>query len=153
VTAPTRRAFLVAGAGLAGGRTFAADGTDWATGRPEARGLDARAVADTLQAGEALPALRALLCARDGVLVAERYYGGADANGLRAINSATKSVCSMLVGLALRDGRLKSLDQTVAQLLRRPSPMPPIRRLPRSPCARSSAASPVWPTTRCATAS
>jgi CubicO group peptidase (beta-lactamase class C family) len=71
----------------------------------------------TLQAGEALPALRALLCARDGVLVAERYYGGADANGLRAINSATKSVCSMLVGLALRDGRLKSLDQTVAQLL------------------------------------
>jgi CubicO group peptidase (beta-lactamase class C family) len=49
--------------------------------------------------------------------VAERYYAGANAETLQPINSATKSVCSMLVGLALRDGRLKSLDDTVAQLL------------------------------------
>ncbi|MES2956567.1 MAG: serine hydrolase, partial [Pseudomonadota bacterium] len=64
-------------------------------------------VADTLKAGESLSGLRALLVARRGVLVAERYYQGATAEGLQPINSATKSVCSMLVGLALRDGRLK----------------------------------------------
>jgi CubicO group peptidase (beta-lactamase class C family) len=64
-----------------------------------------------------LPGLRALLVAHRGQLVAERYYSGADAEGLQPINSATKSLCSMLVGLALRDGRLKSLDETVAQLL------------------------------------
>jgi CubicO group peptidase (beta-lactamase class C family) len=75
------------------------------------------AVADTLQAGESVPPLRALLAARNGVLVAERYYGGARADELQAIQSVTKSVCSMLVGLALRDGRIGSLDETVAQLI------------------------------------
>ena len=123
MTRTTRRRFLVsgggalAGAALTGTTASAADAADWTSAAPETKGFDARAVADTLEAGASLPPLRALLCARDGVLVAERYYAGANANGLRPINSATKSVCSMLVGLALRDGKLKSLDETVAQLL------------------------------------
>jgi CubicO group peptidase (beta-lactamase class C family) len=79
--------------------------------------LDVDAMADTLQAGADVPGLRALVAVRRGELVAERYYGGATADSLQPINSATKSVCSMLVGLSLRDGRLKSLEQTVAQLL------------------------------------
>ena len=45
----------------------------------------------------ALPALRALLVARNGLLVAERYYGGASMEQPRRINSATKSVVSLLV--------------------------------------------------------
>jgi CubicO group peptidase (beta-lactamase class C family) len=91
--------------------------SDWDAAAPEAKGMRAGVVADTLKAGESLPGLRALLVAHRGVLVAERYYAGANAETLQPINSATKSVCSMLVGLALRDGRLKSLDDTVAQLL------------------------------------
>ena len=113
----TRRNLLVAGAALAACAASRAAPADWNTASPESGGLDAGAVADTLQAGEALPGLRALLVARRGVLVGERYYGGAAADSLLAINSATKSVCSMLVGLALRDGGLKSLDETVAQLI------------------------------------
>jgi CubicO group peptidase (beta-lactamase class C family) len=70
-----------------------------------------------LKAGESVPGLRALLVAHRGRLVAERFYAGARAEDLQPINSATKSVCSMLVGLALRDGRLQSLDDTVASLL------------------------------------
>jgi CubicO group peptidase (beta-lactamase class C family) len=96
----SRRRLLVAGAGLVAGQALAAD-----------------AVADILQAGADVPGLRALLAARRGELIAERYYGGATATQLQPINSATKSVCSMLVGLALQDRSLKSLDQTVAQLL------------------------------------
>lgn len=98
---PTRRCILLAGACLAAGRAV---GT-------------ADAVADALRSGAAPPGLRALVVARHGVLVAERYEGGATADSLQPINSATKSVCSMLVGLALHEGRLKSLDQTVAELL------------------------------------
>ncbi len=79
--------------------------------------MRADAVADTLKDGEAVPGLRALLVARRGVLVAERYYAGATVESLQPINSATKSVCSMLVGLALRDSRVKSLDDTVAKLI------------------------------------
>lgn len=117
----SRRSIVMAGAALAAVRSFASTGTandtDWPTAAPESQGLRASAVADTLQAGAALPGLRALLVARRGVLVAERYYAGTTVDALQAINSATKSVCSMLVGLALRDGRLKSLDDTIAQLI------------------------------------
>ncbi len=113
----TRRTVIIAGASLAAGRAIGATGTDWDTAAAENQGMRAGGVADTLQAGEAVSGLRALLVSRRGVLVAERYYGGANADSLQAINSATKSVCSMLVGLALRDGRLKSLDATVAQLI------------------------------------
>ena len=111
----SRRTFLLAAA-LASRPALSADRADWTTAATDAHGLDARAVADTLQAGAELPGLRALVCARHGVIVAERYYRGAEANALQPINSATKSICSMLVGLALRDGRLK-IDDTVAQLL------------------------------------
>jgi CubicO group peptidase (beta-lactamase class C family) len=113
----SRRQILVAGAALAAHAASRAAAADWDTATPESQGLDARAVADTLEAGAALSGLRALVVARRGVLVGERYYGGAGADDLLAVNSATKSVCSMLVGLALRDGRLKGLDETVAQLI------------------------------------
>ncbi len=113
----TRRRILLSGVSLAAAPVLGAPAADWQTAAPESQGLRAGAVADVLTAGETVPALRALLVARGGVLVGERYYAGATADSLQPINSATKSVCSMLVGLTLRDGRLKSLDDTVAQLL------------------------------------
>lgn len=102
-----RRRVLIAGATLVAGHA------------PVARAAPpaADAVAETLQAGTEVPGLRALVAVRHGELFAERYYGGATSQSLQPINSATKSVCSMLVGLALREGSLKSLDQSVAQLL------------------------------------
>lgn len=113
----SRRQLVMAGAALASERVLGAPAADWDSAAPESQGLQAGAVAGVLMAGEAVPGLRALLAARHGVMVAERYYAGASAQSLLPINSATKSVCSMLVGLALRDGRPKSLDDTVAQLI------------------------------------
>ncbi len=77
----------------------------------------AGAVEAVLADGASLPALRALLVARDGALLAERYYGGAAADPLRRVNSATKSIVSLLVGQALAQGKLGGLSQTVAELL------------------------------------
>jgi CubicO group peptidase (beta-lactamase class C family) len=82
---------------------------------PSARAADG--VEAALADAAALPALRAVLVARDGVPVAERYYADASAGQLRRVNSATKSVVSMLVGQALAQGRLGGLSQTVAELL------------------------------------
>ncbi len=90
---------------------------DWTEADPAARGLRAEAVAAALDAGAAIPGLRALVAARHGALVAERYYGGAKAEDLQAVNSATKSVCALLVGLAQQAGALPDLDRTVADLL------------------------------------
>jgi CubicO group peptidase (beta-lactamase class C family) len=94
-----------------------ASAADWPGNPAPSTGLRTAAVAEELDAGAAVPGLRALLVAHRGALVAERYYAGATADTPQPINSATKSVCSLLVGLALRDGRLQSLDHTVAQLL------------------------------------
>lgn len=113
----TRRTMAMAGVSLCAVPALGAAVTDWDTAAPESQDMRASPVAATLEAGEAWPGLRALLVARRGVLVAERYYAGATAESLQPINSATKSVCSMLVGLALRDGGLKSLDDTVAKLI------------------------------------
>ncbi len=119
----TRRKLLLASAALSttpalrASTSTSTNTSDWETASPHSQGLNTVAVADTLQAGAALPGLRALLVARHGVLVAEQYYGGANVDSLQDINSCTKSVCSLLVGLALQEGRLKSLDSTVAQLL------------------------------------
>ena len=113
----TRRSFIISGTSLAAGQALGTTASDWEIAAPQAKGMREGLVADALQAGEFVPGLRALLVAHSGLLVAERYYAGAHAETLQPINSATKSVCSMLVGLALRDGRLKGLDDTVAQLL------------------------------------
>jgi CubicO group peptidase (beta-lactamase class C family) len=64
-------------------------------------------------AGAALPRLRSLLVSHRGALVLERYYGGARANQAANIKSASKSVISALVGIAVSRGLIKGLDQPI----------------------------------------
>lgn len=133
-----RRALMMAGfmpAAVTGtlfssGHAHGLSAADWPSAPAPSTGLRAAALAEALDAGAAVPGLRALLVAHHGALVAERYYAGATADVPQPINSVTKSVCSLLVGLALRDGRLQSLDHTVAQLLPEA-----VAELPDSPAA------------------
>jgi CubicO group peptidase (beta-lactamase class C family) len=60
--------------------------------------------------------IRAVVVSQRGELLAERYYHS-DAAAYAEIHSATKSVISTLVGIALTTGDLKSLDQTLGELL------------------------------------
>lgn len=60
---------------------------------------------------EHLPGLHALLVVRYGYLAFERYYQGFHQHSLNSISSATKSVISALIGVALAQGQLSSLDQ------------------------------------------
>ena len=90
---------------------------DWPTGSASSQGLPDAPVAEVLAAGESVRGLRSLLLVRRGVLVAERYYRGALADDLQPINSVTKSVSSLLVGLSLHSGKLPSLERTVGQCL------------------------------------
>ncbi len=63
------------------------------------------------------PGLTSLLVARDGRLVFERYYNGVQAADRLPIFSITKSVVSALVGIALADGDLPSIDDRLVDLL------------------------------------
>src|SRR5690606_2843823 len=53
------------------------------------------------KAGEALPRLRSLLISQRGEPVLERYYGGTRANRAANIKSASKTVMSALIGIAV----------------------------------------------------
>lgn len=90
---------------------------DWQTSTPDSQGMSTSALESALAAGATVAPLRSVVVARNGMLVGERYYGGASASDLLPINSATKSVCSILVGKALSQGKLSSLSQTVGDLL------------------------------------
>ncbi len=63
------------------------------------------------------PGIRSLLVQRDGVLIAEEYFKGSAADSLYQVWSVTKSVMSILTGIALEEGYLTSLDQTLEDFL------------------------------------
>ncbi len=69
---------------------------------------------EAAKAGAALPRLRSLLVSHRGELVLERYYGGARATQAANIKSASKSVISALVGIAVSRGLIESVDQPIA---------------------------------------
>ena len=76
-------------------------------------------IKDTFAASDAnqFQDVRAVLVSVCGRPVVAQYLGGSTASTYHAVSSVTKSVTSTLVGIALADGSLKSLDQTLADLL------------------------------------
>ena len=64
-----------------------------------------------------LPRLKSLLVSHRGNLVLERYFNGARATQLANIKSASKSVISALVGIAIAQGHIPSVDQLAAAYL------------------------------------
>jgi CubicO group peptidase (beta-lactamase class C family) len=104
----------------------------WRTAAPAAQGMDP-AVLDDLDTK--VPAyhsqVRSLLVVRHGYLVYEHYWQGFDQSDGHDVRSVTKSVVSALVGIALGEGKLKGLDQTVGELLARHLPKDADPRLAR----------------------
>lgn len=90
-----------------------------AAAAPGERGFDRAALDAVLADAAATPGLRSLVVVRDGALVAEGYWRGATETTLLPVASVTKSVASMLVGIALERGRLgaNALERRVGELL------------------------------------
>jgi CubicO group peptidase (beta-lactamase class C family) len=84
---------------------------DWPTSTPEAQGIDSPSLERAFQEAAELPFVFSILLVRHGFLVAERYFHGASTAQARSIHSVSKSLTSALVGIALREGYLQSLDQ------------------------------------------
>ncbi|MGE0702483.1 MAG: serine hydrolase domain-containing protein [Vicinamibacterales bacterium] len=66
-------------------------------------------------AGE-LPRMHSLLVSQGGELVLERYYNGTRADRPANIKSASKSVISALVGIAIERGHLSGLDHAIGDI-------------------------------------
>ncbi len=97
-------------AGLAGADETAFPGDAWERRPPEALGLNVEAVEAMGALMEKARANGVLI--RDGYLVAEWTYGG-PADERFETQSCTKSITSMVLGLALKEGKIADLDDRV----------------------------------------
>ncbi len=71
--------------------------------------------------------VKSLAIARDGALVREQYFGGAGPDTPNDVRSVTKSAVALAVGAALDEGCLRSLDQTLGEVLGPLAPADPAK--------------------------
>jgi CubicO group peptidase (beta-lactamase class C family) len=90
---------------------YDADPYDWPVSSPEAQGIDTRILTNASDHAERLGFMYSLLVIRDGQLIFERYFNGKDKYYADHTCSTGKSYTSALVGIALRENYLSSLDQ------------------------------------------
>jgi CubicO group peptidase (beta-lactamase class C family) len=86
-------------------------GDEWKVSTPAEQGLDSMLVAKLYQNAAKVATLRALLVVKNGYLIAEGYFNGGAVDQKTRLQSATKSYTSALVGIALDQGYLSSVDQ------------------------------------------
>jgi CubicO group peptidase (beta-lactamase class C family) len=86
-------------------------GDDWPVSTPEEQGLDPMLVAELYYNAEQSETLYGLLVVKNGYLVAEKYFHKGSVARHDNRQSVTKSYVSALVGIALEQGCLTSLDQ------------------------------------------
>jgi CubicO group peptidase (beta-lactamase class C family) len=102
---------------------------DWPTATPAALGFaPARFGQEMKRIPEQHKGIFALLVARHGKLAFERYYHDYQYREGFELYSITKSVTSALVGIALREERIRTLDQPLRQFFPRWTP-PRARRI------------------------
>jgi CubicO group peptidase (beta-lactamase class C family) len=92
---------------------------DWEVATPSSQGVDPALlgrISKRIADGE-FGAVNSFLVARGGKLVYERYYRGWTTHQMHTVQSVTKSVASALVGIAIAEGKIKSVDQPLSELL------------------------------------
>ncbi|MBC8504782.1 MAG: serine hydrolase [Anaerolineales bacterium] len=84
---------------------------NWNVSTPAEQGLDPNLVAELYLNAAELDTLYGLLVVKNGHLIAEGYFNGGSVEQKAFMASATKSFTSALVGIALDQGCLSSVDQ------------------------------------------
>jgi CubicO group peptidase (beta-lactamase class C family) len=79
--------------------------------------INATRLAEAYEAARLNHGVKCLLVARNGVLVGEEYFNRDGRDSLYHVRSVTKSVVSILFGIAVDRGLIRNLDLTVKELL------------------------------------
>jgi CubicO group peptidase (beta-lactamase class C family) len=90
---------------------FIGESYNWPTSSPAEQGMDWNILKGAFDEVKQKSYMYSLLVVRNGYLVAEGYYNGRDKNTMDMIFSATKSFVSALIGIAIQEGYIDSLDQ------------------------------------------
>jgi CubicO group peptidase (beta-lactamase class C family) len=88
----------------------------WRTSTPEEQGIDSQAIARMLEKiSRDSPYVHSFLLIRNGALVTEAYFAPEAPNLGHFLFSATKSVTSALIGVAIQEGYIRGVDQTIVE--------------------------------------
>lgn len=86
-------------------------GDDWKVSTPAEQGLDTMLVAELYLDAAEMENLYGLLVVKNGYLIAEGYFNEGSVEQKARLQSVTKSYTSALVGIALEQGYLSSVDR------------------------------------------
>jgi CubicO group peptidase (beta-lactamase class C family) len=90
-------------------------GGDWPVSTPEEVGLAPDLLAELYLNAAGLRTLYSLLVIKDGYLIAEDYFSEGSIDQQTNLQSVTKSFISAFVGIALEQGCLQSVEQTMLE--------------------------------------
>ena len=100
------------GSGPTSGSYWPTEG--WRTSTPEEQGMDSQKLAQMLKAAKRQRLdLHSLLVIRHGYIVSETYYGSYNKGTKHTLYSCTKSFVSTLVGIAIDQGYIDSIELPV----------------------------------------
>lgn len=94
------------------------DGDPMGARFPETQGIRPTTLDSVFAQARAFPGTFSLLVQRNGALVAEEYFHGFTSDSLHDVRSVTKSVISILVGIAVEEGFIPSEQEPVGPYLR-----------------------------------
>lgn len=92
------------------------DAEGWRTASPASQGMSGSLLDEAGDFADGFPTMRSLLVVRNGYLVYERYYRGYGRDDRPVLRSVTKSIASLVYGIAFDRGDLPGLDQPVADV-------------------------------------
>lgn len=86
----------------------------WQKAAPEDEGVDSAVLNDVHETFDSFPLLASVIV-RNGFIIDEYYKDGYDENSVFILNSASKSVTSALIGIAVDKGIIESVDVPLSQ--------------------------------------
>lgn len=102
----------------AAGERPAFQGAEWQTATPASQGLDSERLARGIERLGEMSGVRSLLVVRNARIVAGESFAGRGLNERHHdVKSASKSLLSALIGIALDEGSIESREATVGELL------------------------------------
>ena len=85
------------------------------TFKPEEQNMDSRYLLEMDEyIANNLPHIQSVIIMQDGKMIFEKYYQGYTEDDIFRICSATKTITSALVGVAVKEGFIESVDQKIA---------------------------------------
>ena len=78
--------------------------------------LRSKELSNILRKTEKMPYLKSLIILKNGELIVEEYMNGGSPDQLYDLRSASKSILSAVLGIAIKDGYIDSIDQKVMDL-------------------------------------